>query len=188
MLRRDDDRQGYGRRGELVYFQTRFTHESAKALAGKKVQVGAIQQAAVLIIETPKQEVQAHIDVGDVRQGHDYCSIVAQISDEFPQNGSWIFKMLQDIAKDHDVVRLVERRQWFVEIQQQEFVAMIRRLFAQDRIGFYAGYLESLGTQSTGQIPMSGANIEQTPAISLTRELEDEGMAGIDIGLFALIG
>ena len=125
--------------------------ERDERAAREEAQVGAVEDAAVGVLEAPREELQAHPQVGDVRDRGDDEAVGGEGPVERDEGGERIAQMLEHVAVDDRVEGAGQGLRGLVEVGDHHLRAPAARPLGLGGIALERGHAPSLPGQELRQ-------------------------------------
>ena len=178
-----DQGQWHRRHRQLLHRETRLDQQRDERAAREEAQVGAVEDAAVGVLEAPREELQAHPQVGDIGNRGDDEAVGGEGPVERDEGGERIAQMLEHIAVHDRVEGAGQGLRCLVEVGDHHLRAPAARPLGLGGIALERSHPPSLPGQELRQEAVGGAHVEESAAASRPEPVEDDRVARVRVAL-----
>jgi hypothetical protein len=175
--------EGRRRRGEAHHLQAGAVEHRPERALGEEAKMGAVEDAAVDVVEAAQHEQQPDPEMRDVGHRDDDDAVGRQQLVQPLQHPGRVTEVLQHVRIDDGVEARRQRRELAVEIGHQHALAVLRADAGGIAVALDGGHAPALIGQLAAQQPFRGANVQQPPAGAVGQPAEDHRVAAVRVRL-----
>src|SRR5438874_3598902 len=146
-------------------------------------QVRIVEDAPVDVVESPDEEQEADVEVGDVGHRDHHEAVRHEGAVELDEHAQRIHEVLQDVAVQDRVERARHVRDIAVEVGREHPLAVTRAGLRQRRVALEAGDAPAALREAPAHDTVGRPDIEDPPATALAEPLEDQRVAAVRVRL-----